>query len=84
MNFKYENLVIGGSFDAVYLAFKEGWPIIYKEIEKPFEQDLIGTRNKKDFIEMMIFLLSMAGLNPFADKVNDIRLESTNKIVVSR
>lgn len=75
MKFKYENIVLGGSFDAVYLAFREGWPIIYKELEKPFEKDLIGSRNKKDFYEFMVFLLSMSNLNPFSFKVADIRME---------
>lgn len=82
MKLKYDNLVIGGSFDALYLAFSEGYPIIFKDLEKPFKQDKIGDTNKKDFYEMMLFLLGISNLNLFYSKVQDIRIEG-NKVIVS-
>lgn len=79
---KCKDVVIGGSFDAVYLAFTEGYPILYKELEKPFEHDRIGSKSKKEAFEMMVFLLTLANLNPFGSKITDIRMEN-DRIVVS-
>lgn len=83
MKLRYDNLIIGGSFDAVYLAFKEGYHIVYKELEKPFDQDTIDGKNKLDVFDLMVFLLTMADLNPFSSKVADLRIEG-NRVTVSR
>ena len=82
MKFKYDNLVLGGSLDALYFAFTEGYPIIYKDLEKPFELDKIGDRNKKELVEQILFLLALSNLHPFANKVEELRVEE-NKVFVS-
>lgn len=82
VKFKYENLVLGSSFDAVLFAFKEGYPILYKDLQSPFAKEEIQGKNKKDIYDMMLFLLSISNLNPFGGKVAEIRQEN-GKIFVS-
>jgi hypothetical protein len=79
---KYDNLVIGGSFEAVLFAFKEGYPILYKDLEKPYIEETFDNKSKKDVFDMMLFLLSMSNLNSFGGTVADIRYEN-DKIIVS-
>ena len=82
IKFKYDNLVLGGSLDALYFAFKEGYPIIYKDLEKPFELDEASGKNKKELTEQILFLLAISNLHPFANKVEEMRVEG-NKVFVS-
>lgn len=83
LKYEYDNIVIGNDLKAVYFAFKEGYPIILSELRKPFNADeLLNGENKKQLMEYYISLLSLAGLVPFAIKVDNIRIED-KKVFVS-
>ena len=78
-----KNIVIGGNLKALQFALKKGYPIVYKELELPFEFDYIDdTLTKRDYLEYMAFLLSVAGLNYFGDKIENI-VVGDNKVKVS-
>jgi hypothetical protein len=79
MILKLDNIVIGGNLKALQFALKKGYPIVYKELELPFEFDYIDdTLTKRDYLEYMAFLLSVAGLNYFGDKIENIVVNGNN------
>ena len=82
MKLDFENVVVGGSFDAVWLAFREGYPLIFKDIEKPYDEETIDGKNKKELMEQMLLLLGLSNLNLFCGGVDNIRIEN-QKIFVS-
>ena len=80
---KVDNLVLGGSLEALEYSFKEGYPIFYKQLELPFflEQTKEGL-SRKDILENYAFLLSLAGLNYSSSVVGESRLEG-NKLILT-
>jgi hypothetical protein len=71
-----ENLVIGGNLKALQFALKNGFPILYKELELPFEFEYLDDNfSKRDYQEYIAFLLSLAGLNYFGDKIENITVQ---------
>lgn len=83
MKTKLDNLVLGGSYEAFLYAFREGYPIIYKVIEKPFVQDDVSLKQKQN-MEQMVFLMTLADLNLFANKVGEIRVDENNVTVTGK
>jgi hypothetical protein len=80
---KLDNIVIGGNLKALQFALKKGYPILYKELDLPFEFDYLDDNfSKRDYQEYIAFLLSMAGLNYFGDKIENITCDN-NKIKVT-
>ena len=76
MILKLDNIVIGGNLKALQFALKKGYPILYKELELPFEFDYLDDNfSKRDYQEYIAFLLSMAGLNYFGDKIENISIK---------
>ena len=41
MNYNYDNVVVGSSFDAVLFAFIHNYPIVYTKYDMPFRFDYI-------------------------------------------
>jgi len=83
---KIKNLVLGNDLKALQFAFKNGYHVLFKELQKPFfmeRSDETKELSNKDLIENYSFLLSLAGLNPYGGKIQDYRKEENNKIVVS-
>lgn len=82
--FKYDNIVIGNDLKAIYFAFKEGYPVIFQELTKPYANDFLPTgESKKQLMEDYIGFLSLAGKVPFSNKIENIRVEENNKVHVS-
>lgn len=71
-----DNFVIGGNLKALQFALKNGFPILYKELELPFEFDYLDDNfTKRDYQEYIAFLLSLSGLNYFGDKIENFKVE---------
>ncbi len=77
MILKLDNIVIGANLKALQFALKKGYPILYKDLELPFDFDYIDdTLSKRDYLEYIAFLLSLAGLNFYGDKIENISFEN--------
>jgi hypothetical protein len=71
-----DNLVIGGNLKALQFALKNGFPIVYKELELPFEFDYLDDNfSKRDYQEYIAFLLAVSGLNYFGDKIENFTVQ---------
>lgn len=83
MILKLDNIVIGGNLKALQFALKKGYPIVYKELELPFQFEQIDSVfTKREYVEYMAFLISAAGLNYFGNKIENITVTG-NELTVS-
>jgi hypothetical protein len=82
---KISNLVVGGDLKSLQFALKNGFPIVYKDMDLPFEFDELDNNfSKRDYQEYIAFLLSMAGLNYFGDKIENITVDDKKVKVTGR
>jgi len=86
LDLTYDNLVVGSSLEAFLFAWYSKAPAIYTRNQIPYffeeiPQFGLGT-NKLDLWNKIIYQLSIAGYNPFEDKINIIRLEDNNLLKV--
>ena len=82
----YDNLVVGSSLEAFLFAWYSKVPVIYTRNRIPYffeeiPQFGLGT-NKLKLWNSIAYQLSIAGHNPFEDKINIIRLEEGNLLKI--
>lgn len=85
-NLNLENIVVGSSLEAILYAFYNKYKLIYTRLEKPdqfskIEDYGLGTDTSQAW-SRHVFLLSLAGYVPFADKVKHIRYIDSKTIKV--
>jgi len=70
----YENLVFGATLDSLFFAMKNGYPLIYSAPRKshPFDEHV----NQE--WKQACFMLSLAGLVPFSDKIKRATLNDNS------
>lgn len=76
---RHENIVYGGSLDALLYALHHDYPIIYSNPEFP----LFFEKSDASLWTSAYFYLSLGGLVPFSDKVKKTKYEPGNLIVVT-
>lgn len=80
--YEYDKIVIGGNLKSLMTAYHEGFPIIWKETQKPFFWHEFNNGLKKKHIwESMAFYLSLSGLAFMADRVEDYFVDEEEKIL---
>jgi len=92
-HYEWDDIVIGGTVNAVKFAYFKGYHIIFNTLDKPFAFDTCSTsvalghlELPKDLYELDVWhLLSYKlfekGLHPFADKVQSINVKTDDDIV---
>lgn len=77
---RHENIVYGGSLDALLYALHHDYPLIYSNPEFP----LFFEKSDALLWSSAYFYLSLGGLVPFSDKVKKTKYEPGNLIVVTQ
>ena len=80
--YEYENVVLGGTLEAVLYSYNMGYKLIMPELKPPDPFDLVGDTNKIDIWNEVLFDMSLAGETPLADKVSSVRIEDSELKVV--
>lgn len=76
MTWHYDNVVVGGTVDAIYFALDNGYPIILKYLDRPTKQakSIRGNEYHKIY-DGLVFALGFLGLNLFAgNKIEDLEV----------
>lgn len=106
---KFDEIIVGGTLEAVLHAFVKNKPLIFINRKKPFRFDcfppgtklpffkgelreevfrtrtaekIVGTP-KKLLYEQICFVMSLAGLIPFEDKVSSLMIEEDNILKIT-
>jgi hypothetical protein len=82
----YDNLVVGSSLEAILFAFHSKIPFLYTRNLQPYDFEEIidfgmGTA-KLDIWKKLILQMSLAGNNPFENKIKSLRYLDSNTIKV--
>ena len=77
--YEYDGLVIGGSLASLLYGYLNGVPVLYTTQREPlfYEVDKEGN-SKSQLWKELSFQLSLAGLLPFPEPLESIRIESPN------
>jgi len=76
--FSYEKVIIGNTLQALARAYYTGTTIIVKGRPEYHFFDKVGELEKEELWRRYALCLSMAGLMPFGDKVQNIRFDEDN------
>ena len=81
--YKFEGVVIGGNTDAVRYSYENKYPLILNHLEKSHPFDLVeGHQSSTALRDKLLADLSLRGLNMFADKISNVRIEENNLVKV--
>jgi hypothetical protein len=80
----YDNLVVGSSLEALLFAYQNSYSLICTRLEVPYyfeeiEDFELGT-NKLEIWNKYMYLLSLAGLCPFSDKIKFLRYKEHSQL----
>jgi hypothetical protein len=81
--YEFDNLVIGGTLQAVLFAYSKSLPLLFIKAKVPlmFEQTeclLFKGSCKTDLWHRLVAILSLGGLIPFSSKINTLRITGKN------
>lgn len=85
--YKWDEVVIGGNLNALFYAREKGCHILPNTLDSPFAYDKTGSLvhlgvNDLDAWQRLSYSLAMDGLNPLAGKIDSIKINSDDKIIV--
>lgn len=81
--YEFDNLVIGGTLQAVLFAYSKSLPLLFINPKVPlmFEKTeclLFKGSYKIDLWHRLVAILSLSGLLPFSNKINSLRITGKN------
>ena len=82
--YEAEELVIGHGLNAVLYAYLNDCLILLNKQDKPFAFEKWRGHSKKDIWEEKVFVLSMAGKCPLANKIESIRIDKNTAKVTTK
>jgi hypothetical protein len=83
LQLNFDQLVVGSCLDSLIYAYQNATPIILINPEFPcfFEKTKEGNK-KADIYEKLVYLLGLAGLCPFSDKISTYEKENKNELKI--
>ena len=76
LELSYDKLVIGSDLDALSYSYNNKSHIIYARLQKPIAFDILpGWENRIELWNKFAFNLAFTGYMPFANKIDNIRIE---------